>query len=207
MHDTHERTVFGFPPAVAACVLACGITFCFSGDMVVERQNQNGEVEPVTVSELKRNDTIRTLDHSDLTQKKWTKVTIAAEIHGKHSFLRFHLENSTNVFEVTNIHVLMEYVENEDGEIDFKLKHAQYFEIGQQFLFNGVPSSISKIEEFNAPVKYDINTEEGSLTVNGVFTTGVCELNVSQMTDLMEAKKSWYEFLFDYKKSHSFLKN
>merc|ERR1712026_534936 len=211
---------WGYPARLAACEAAATIcpgichaacfevclpslaAFCFSENMQVYRKLPSGEIETVQVSELKHNDTVKSLNHENLSEETWIKVIDSKEHKGSFDFRRFHFEESNDLFEVTNNHLLMKHKLNETNNDDFDIQFAVQFNVGDKMMVNGLPSKIVKIEDYSGAKKYEVNTVEGSLIVNEVFTAGLCD-NVEGVVNKLKNKNlSWVDFLSFHKKTH-----
>ena len=122
----------------------------------------------------------------------WTRATDVTVYDGKWMAHTFIFGNGYHVT-VTSPHLMI--IKN-NGE--FYFLRADDIRIGDEMVVDGTEAKVKKIQNSWINSKVAIETEEGTIQVNGVLTSGLCDENPDLVDRMM-----WSESLVeDYKTNH-----
>jgi len=136
---------------------------CYDEETEVEKEGG----ETVSVKDLLEGDKI--LSQRD-GKKFYDKVTNVTTIEGKVTAHKLEFSNGKSIT-VTSPHLMMIWKENEMQSI--AAMNVQVHDVMQ--MENGQYSKVTRITNTVLDRKVNVNTQEGLMYANGIFTTGMCE--------------------------------
>ena len=173
--------------------------YCFSHSTAVWTKNEtspDATANQIMVANLREGDLVGTLAApSALNQSyefMWTRATDVSTYQGNWTAHTFVFTNHLQLT-VTSPH-LMIIAKNDK----FYFIRADYVEIGDKMFVNKKLRQVTGIENHTIKSKVAIETEDGTLQANGVWTSGLCD-------DNFEVEKRIVEFqaiVKDYRFSH-----
>jgi len=173
--------------------------YCFSSDTIVWMKNESLPDElanEVMVKDVLEGSLVGTLDTSLQPNQDhkfmWTRATDVTIYDGNWMAHEFTFSDGRHLT-ATSPHLMI--VMN-NGE--FYFLRADDVQIGDEMVIDGTEAKVTNIQNFWIDSKVAIETEEGTIQANGVFTSGLCDENQDLVGRMMSAKA----LVRDYKSSH-----
>ena len=173
--------------------------YCFSDSTAVWTKNEtspDATANQIMVTNLREGDLVGTLDASSATNQyykfMWTRATDVSIYHGKWRAHTFVFSKQLYLT-VTSPHLMIILKEEK-----FYFKRADQVEISDIMLVNKRLIKVTHIKNHLIKRKVAIETEDGTLQVNGVWVSGFCDNNVEANYRIVEYKS----VIDDYKFRH-----
>lgn len=174
----------------AACVLLlCPGTGCFSSDTICYKK-KNGQLEEVSIHELKKNDLILSND-----ENKLTTVIRNTKIEGIFNYVQLILDSGKELT-ITDEHGVI-VVDNESNK---KIVKANNLKVGQKLITLDGPQEIKTINNLKVKDKYILETKEGTVVANNIYVSTICAEMIDEKInadDLIESWKKEHEKLYN----------
>ena len=172
---------------------------CFSASTVVWTKNETESdtmAKEITINNLREGNLVGTLEpsfHQNIKYKfMWTRATDVTISNGNWTAHTFKFSNGHHLT-ATSPH-LMIILEN--GQSYFT--RADSVKVGDEMIVNGVMTKVTKINHHLLQRKVAIETEDGTIQVNGVLASGICDSN----PDVVNRIVKYDSFIEDYKSRH-----
>ena len=150
----------------------------------------------VFVKDLKEGDLVGTLDLSKRKPKKyqfmWTRSTDVTSHAGNWTAHTFAFSNE-QYLTTTSPHLMIIW----RNEMLYFVR-AENIQIGDEMIVNGIKSQIVNIKNHMIKRKISIETEDGTIQVNGVLASGLCDNNPEVVNRIVKYKP----FIKEYKTRH-----
>jgi hypothetical protein len=154
-------------------------------------------MKQILVKNLKEGDLVKTrylkMQRNEPRDITWTRVTDVTHSKGgnweSHSFL---FENGNDIT-VTSPHIMIIWKNEEPYLI-----RGDQVRVGDVMIVDEKATEVKRIKTKTITVKVSIETEDGTIEVNGVLASGLCDDNPDIIHSVVKAK----ERLENYKVSH-----
>ena len=172
---------------------------CFSFNTTVWTKNEtqpDTKAVEIMIKNLREGDLVGTLEasfHQDGDFKfMWTRATDVTLSFGNWTGHTFEFSNGHHLT-ATSPHLM---IIEKGGRSYFK--RADSVHIGDEMIVNGIVTQVTQIKNHLIEQKVAIETEDGTVQVNGVFASGLCDDNPEVVNRIVK-----YESLLEnYKSKH-----
>ena len=172
---------------------------CFSDNTMVwtKREEEDDKyAKEIMIKDLKEGDLVGTIDLSN-TEKEtyrfmWTRVTDVTLYSGNWTTHTFVFPNAIRL-KATSPH-LMVITRN---RVSYFIR-ADNVRIGDEMIVNGTMALVIDIQIHMITRKVSIETEDGTVQVNGVLASGICDNNPEVVNRIVDYRS----FIKDYKTRH-----
>ena len=169
---------------------------CFSENTVVWTKNEtqlDTKAKEIFISNLKEGDLVGTLEPSFYKEGEfqfvWTRATDVTISTGNWSAYTFLFSKGHHLTATSpHLMIILKYGKS-------YLIRAEDVQVGDTMIVNGTVTKVQNIRNRIIKRKVAIETEDGSVQVNGVLASGICEDNpeVTNRTVHLEALIKWYK--------------
>ena len=128
----------------------------------------------------------------DLEEIQWTRATDITAYDGNWKVHRFMFASGHQIT-VTSPHIMIIWKNGEPYLI-----RGDQVRVGDVMIVDEKPTEVKSIKTQTIPVKVSIETEDGTIEVNGVLASGLCDENPDIIHSVVKAE----ERLESYKVSH-----
>ena len=172
---------------------------CFSDSTIIWTKNEtqpDTKAREIMVKNLREGDLVRTFEpsfHRDIENKfRWTRATDVTISFGNWTGHTFEFSTGHHLT-TTSPHLM---ILMKSGRYYFI--RADSVQISDQMIVNGLVTNVTKIKNHLLQRKVSIETEDGTILVNGVLASGLCDDNPEVVNRIVK-----YESLIkDYKLKH-----
>lgn len=173
---------------------------CFSENTVVWTKNEtqhDSNAKEILIQNLNEGNLVGTIEPS-LNQKEkylftWTRATDVTIYQGNWTAHTFEFSNGSQLT-ATSPHLMIILVH----EIKYSIR-ADNVKVDDQMIVNGKVTKVTAIISHKIQRKVAVETEDGTVQVNGVLATGICEINPQLINRIVK-----YELLINEYKSRHF---
>lgn len=172
---------------------------CFDASMTVWAKNEtqpDQDAVMIMAKDVEEGDLVKTIDlanpDQNLNEFIWTRATDVDIFWGNWEAYHFVFASGHDI-KVTSPHVM---IVSNNGVL--YLKRADQVQIGDQMKVGNEMTRVTEVFKYRMKTKVSIETEDGTIQVNDVLATGVCDDNHEITFRISKAQ----EMLQDYKRSH-----
>ena len=172
---------------------------CFSDSTLVWTKNEtvsDSTAREILIKNLREGDLVGTLEpsfHQAIKHKfMWTRATDVTVSNGNWTAHTFEFWNGQRLT-ATSPHLMIIF-----GSGRYYFTRADAVQINDQMIVNGVMAKVSNIKNHILTRKVAVETEDGTVQVNGVLASGICDDN----PDAVERIVEYESFMQDYRYRH-----
>ena len=172
---------------------------CFDSSMIVLAKNESepdSKAKKIMIKDLEEGDLVQTLDLNLESQNpknlRWTRATDVDIFWGSWKAHQLLFESGYDIT-VTSPHLMVIWKKN----IGY-LVRADNIQIGDEMIVDGQKTKVVKNKSYFISSKVAVETEDGTITVNNVLASGLCDYNPETLEKVVEAE----QFLQKYKLEH-----
>ena len=172
---------------------------CFSESTIVWTKNETESdtmAKEITINNLREGNLVGTLEpsfHQNIKYKfMWTRATDVTISDGNWTARTFEFSNGHHLT-ATSTHLMITL---KDGQS--YLTRADSVDIGDDMIVDGRVTKVTNINDHLLQRKVAIETEDGTIQVNGVLASGLCDNNPNVVNRIVK----YDSFIDDYKSRH-----